>query len=339
MLAVTTRGDGSVELTDVPRPTIEASDDVIVRVTAAAICGTDLHFVRRPLLPPGATLGHEFLGVVDEVGPEVEHFSVGQRVLSKMFVSCGRCRACRTGNQPRCPGYQLFGGGVLGGGQAGYVRVPRADRTLSLLEESVSDAEALTLTDILPTAWEALERARFTSGETLSIIGSGPVGLLVAQVALARGAAQVYVVDFDETRLARAGDLGATPVMGGASAVEDVLRATGGRGVDIAVDAVGSVAAIETAQQVVAAGGSLALVGVVAQGDLGLKAEQIWTRHIDVLPVTGNPYTSNDLLEAMIRAGRIDPGSVIDHEAPLSAAVETYAAFADRQFTKAILRP
>lgn len=339
MLAVITHGDGSVRLEDVPRPTLVEPDDVVVKVTAAAVCGTDLHFVRHPMLPPGSALGHEFVGVVEEVGPSVRDFVEGQRVLSKMFVACGRCRACRSARQPQCERYQLFGGGELGGGQAEYVRVPRADTTLTSLADDTSDAAALTLTDILPTAWESLRRTSLSGGDTVAVVGSGPVGLLITQLSLAMGAAAVYVVDLDSTRLERAARLGAIPVLGGPDAAEEIVRVNRGQGVDIAFDAVGSAAAVGTAERALATGGSLGLVGVIAQGDLGLHAEQTWVRQLSILPVTGNPYVSSDPLATLIGAGRIDPGVVVDHEASLSAAVETYAAFGAREFVKPMLRP
>jgi alcohol dehydrogenase len=338
MLAVTTHGDGSVQLSDVERPELRDPHDALVRVTAAAICGTDLHFVNHPLLPPGSTLGHEFVGVVEEVGSVVRGIAPGQRALSKMFVACGRCRACLAGRQPQCVEYQLFGGGQLGGGQAEYVRVPRADTTLTVVDEDTSDASALTLTDILPTAWEALRRTGFRAGDTVAVIGSGPVGLLITQLALATGAADVYAVDFDDSRLERAARMGAVPVPGGPDAADEIARLNGRR-VDIAFDAVGSPSAVGTAERALASGGSLGLVGVMVQGDLGLSAEHTWARHLTVFPVTGNPYVAIDPLVSLIDAGRIDPGCVVDHGAPLSAAVETYAAFQARQFTKAVLRP
>jgi alcohol dehydrogenase len=339
MHAVVTRGDGTVNLIETPRPSIEHPEDAIVKVAAAAICGTDLHFVRHPFLPPTAPLGHEFLGTVVELGGSVRHLTPGERVLSKMFVACGRCRACRTGNQPRCPEYQLFGGGVLAGGQAEYVRVPRADFTLSSIGDEMSDSDALVLTDILPTAWEALERVSFQSGSTLAVVGGGPVGLLIAQLAKARGAAEVFVVDLDEKRLARAGEVGAVPIDGRGEAAERILELTGGLGTDAAVDAVGSMPAVATAMASVARGGTVGLVGVLLHGDLPLTAGNLWGRQVTVVPVTGNPYTANDALGAMIASGQISPGDVVDHEAPLEEAEQAYAAFMSRQVVKAILRP
>jgi alcohol dehydrogenase len=339
MLAVTTHGDGAVQLVDVERPEIIDPHDVLLKITAAAICGTDLHFVRHPMLPPGSILGHEFVGVIEEVGDGVRGFSLGQRVLSKMFVACGVCPACLAGRQPQCVEYQLFGGGQLDGGQAEYVRVPRADTTLSPVDADMSDASALVLTDILPTAYEALRKTEFKAGDTVAVIGSGPVGLLIGQLSLAAGAAAVYTVDVDSTRLERAGQLGATPVPGGPDAAEEIVRLNGGQRVDIAFDAVGSPAAVRTAERAVATGGRLGLVGVIAQGDLGLTAEETWVRSLTIVPITGNPYVSIDPLRALIRSGRIDPGIVIDHEANLSDAIDTYAEFQARKITKAILRP
>jgi 2-desacetyl-2-hydroxyethyl bacteriochlorophyllide A dehydrogenase len=339
MLAVVTQGNGAVEVTDAPKPTVVEPDDVIVKVTAAAVCGTDLHFVRHPFLPPALTLGHEFIGTVVETGTQVHHVTEGQRVLSKMFVACGRCKPCRTANQPRCAEYRLFGGGILDGGQAEYVRVPRADFTLSELDASVSDQDALVLTDILPTAWEALVKTGFQSGATVGVVGSGPVGLLIAQLALARGAAAVYLVDLDQRRLKQAEKLGAVPVPGGEGAAERVLELTGGNGVDVAIDAVGAIPAISTALACVALGGTVGLVGVLLDGDLPVTAQNLFGRQVTIVPVTGNPYAANDNLTTMITAGRIQPGIVIDHEAPLSAAAETYRSFMARDFVKTILRP
>jgi alcohol dehydrogenase len=338
MQAVITHGDGTVKLIDAPVPTIQHQDDVIVTVTGAAICGTDLHFVKAPFIPATTTLGHEFVGIVQDVGEGVSHVSPGDRVLSKMFVACGRCKACRTANQPRCTEYQLFGGGALHGGQAELVRVPRADSTLTVIGDEIRDADALVMTDILPTAWEALERVSLAAGATLTVVGGGPVGLLTAQLALARGAAQVYVVDLDNKRLARAADIGAVPVDGRTEAAERILELTGGLGTDAAIDAVGSAPALSTAMACVAFGGTVGLVGVLL-GEFPLSAGNIFGRQIDIVPVTGNPYVSNDQLGSMIASHRIAPGDVFDHEAPLADAEQAYEQFMARGFVKAILRP
>jgi 2-desacetyl-2-hydroxyethyl bacteriochlorophyllide A dehydrogenase len=339
MLAVTTSGNGSVEVREMPRPTIQDPGDAVLKVTAAAICGTDVHFVKQPFLPPDMTLGHEFIGTVVETAPDVHHVSVGDRVLSKMFVACGRCHACRTARQNRCERYQLFGGGVLHGGQAEYVRVPHADLTLTSLDDSVSDYDALVLTDILPTAWDALDRPGFQSGQTVAVVGGGPVGLLIAQLALARGAGKVYVLDLDDRRLKRAESLGAIPVQGGEGASRRLLELTGGRGVDLALDAVGAVPALETAMGSVAFGGSVGLVGVLLAGNLPFTAQNLFLRQVTVVPITGNPYVANDYLSALISSKRIAPGQVIDHEASLTDAVETYQGFIARDIVKAVLRP
>jgi alcohol dehydrogenase len=339
MKAVITVGDGTVRLVDVPQPTLELPDDAIVQVTAAAICGTDLHFVKDPVVPATTTLGHEFIGIVREVGDGVRHLAPGDRVLSKMFVACGRCKACRTANQPRCSEYQLFGGGALSGGQAEFVRVPRADFTLSPIGDEVRDADALAMTDILPTAWEALERVSMSGGDTLTIVGGGPVGLLTAQLALARGASQVYVVDLDDKRLARVAGIGAVPIDGRNGAAQRILELTGGIGTNAAIDAAGSAPALATALGSVALGGAVGLVGVLLGGPIPIDAVSIFRRQVDVVPITGNPYASNDALSAMIVSQRIAPGDVFDHEAPLAKAEETYASFIARDFVKAILRP
>ncbi|MGW0624744.1 alcohol dehydrogenase catalytic domain-containing protein, partial [Streptomyces sp. NPDC002765] len=247
MKAVVTKGDGSVEIADVAQPTLVEPDDVIVKVAAAAVCGTDLHFIGMPILSPTTPLGHEFIGEVVEVGSAVHGFALGQRVKSRMFVCCGHCVACLTGQQTKCPEYLLFGGpgpggGVLAGGQAEYVRIPHADRTLTSIVDGLSDVNALLLTDTLPTAWDAVTQTGSPAGKTFAVVGAGPVGQQVIACAYALGASAVYAVDLDDRRLAKAESLGAIPVSATGPAGEQIWNLAG-RGVDVAIDAVGSQAA------------------------------------------------------------------------------------------------
>jgi alcohol dehydrogenase len=340
MRGVTTRGDGAVELRDdLPKPELLDSADAILRVTAAAICGSDLHFIKTPAIAPSGPLGHEFIGIVESIGDGVRGLAIGDRVMSNMFVACGLCPECRRGHQTRCPEYKLFGSEPLAGGQAEFVRIPHADLVLTRLDDAVSEEDALVLTDILPTAWAAVENPGVGAGSSLAIVGAGPVGQLIAELALARGASSVFSVDFNEQRLSRAEALGAIPIRGGENAARAIIDANDGRGVDVAIDAVGSVNAAATAFESLRVGGCLGLVGIITEGLLPLEAIKVLAKQAVVMQIVGNPYTDNEVLIAMIRARRLSPGRVIERSYPLADALEAYRAFESREVVKAILRP
>lgn len=341
--AVVTDGDGTVNVVDVPAPEILEPGDVILHVTAAAICGTDVHFIKAPILGPDVPLGHEFLGIVHEVGPGVKHFAVGDRAKSRMFVSCGNCASCLSGGQIRCPEYALFGGpspsgAPLPGGQADFVRIPYADRTLTPIPEGVDDGVALLLTDTLPTAWEAVMRAGEPAGKSFTVVGAGPVGQQVIAVAYALGASIVYAVDLDDRRLDAAAALGAVPVSGNGDPGARILELTK-TGTDVAVDAVGSQGAIDTAMKAVTPGGVVALVGAMLSGVVTFNVEYLSHKGVDILPVMGNPYVSERNITPLLENGRLNLAGLVDLELPLEAAAEGYEAFASRRVNKVVLRP
>ena len=343
MKAVVTKGDGTVEIADLPEPAIQEPSDVILKVTAAAICATDLHFTRVPFLSPTTPLGHEFIGEVHEVGPSVKGLFKGQRVKSRMFVSCGRCVPCLTGQQARCPEYLLFGGpgpggGQLAGGQAELVRIPSADRTLTPIGEGMSDASALLLTDTLPTAWDAVTRSGPPAGKTYSVIGTGPVGQQAIAVALALGASAVYAVDLDDQRLAKAEALGAIPVAGGDSAGRQIFESAG-RGVDVAIEAVGAQAAIKTAMETVTVGGHVSIVGAILAGQVTFDVQDLIHKSVRVSPIMGNPYANEHLVTPLLASGRLSLSAVIDASVPLEDGVSAYERFAAREVNKIVLVP
>ncbi len=343
MRAVVTDGDGTVNVIDVPAPEVQEPGDVILRVTAAAICGTDIHFIKAPILGPDVPLGHEFLGEVQQVGPGVKNYAVGDRVKSRMFVSCGNCTSCLAGRQVRCPDYALFGGPSvsgppLPGGQAELVRIPYANRTLTPIPDGVDDGVALLLTDTLPTAWEAVMRAGEPAGKSFTVVGAGPVGQQVIAVAYALGASIVYAVDLDDRRLDAASALGAVPVSGEGDPGARILELTT-TGTDVAVDAVGSQGAIDTAMKAVAPGGAVALVGAMLSGAVTFGVEHLVHKGVDVLPVMGNPYVSERSITPLLKNGRLNLSGLVDLELPLEAAAEGYEAFASRRVNKVVLRP
>ena len=256
MKALTWQGLGEVTVEQVPDPVIQEPTDAIVRVTSTAICGSDLHLygVLAPYLKPGDILGHEFMGIVEEVGPQVGRLQVGDRVVVPFTISCGTCWMCSRGLYAQCEttqvreqgkGAALFGYtslyGSVPGGQAEYVRVPHADFGPIWLEPDHPDERYLYLSDILPTAWQGVKYADVPEGGSLAVLGLGPVGLLAVQVARHLGIEQVIGVDLVDERLAAARQRGAQVV--DYRDVDDVAEAlrelTDGRGPDSVLDAVG----------------------------------------------------------------------------------------------------
>jgi threonine dehydrogenase-like Zn-dependent dehydrogenase len=255
MKALTWHGIEDVRVTDVPDPTIAHTTDAIVRVTSTAICGSDLHLYRvlAPYLTPGDVLGHEFMGIVEEVGPEVATLDVGDRVVVPFNISCGRCWMCQRGLFAQCEttqntesgkGASLFGYtslyGSVPGGQAERVRVPHADFGPIVLPDEMPDERFLYLSDILPTAWQAVEYADVNGSDTLAVLGLGPVGQLAVRSALYRGVGRVIGVDLVADRIEKARASGAEVVDASQTDVAQALRdLTEGRGPDAVIDAVG----------------------------------------------------------------------------------------------------
>jgi threonine dehydrogenase-like Zn-dependent dehydrogenase len=256
MRALTWQAKGKVEVQEVPDPRIEAPTDAIVRVMSTAICGSDLHLynVLAPYLKPGDVLGHEFMGIVEEVGPDARNLSVGDRVVVPFNISCGQCWMCQHGLQSQCEttqvkdqgkGAALFGYtslyGAVPGGQAEYVRVPQAQYGPLKVPEDGADERYLYLSDILPTGWQAVKYADVAPGSTLAVIGLGPVGQMSCRAAFQMGAERVIGVDLLPERLDLARRFGVETI--DLREVEDVPAAimdlTAGRGADSVVDAVG----------------------------------------------------------------------------------------------------
>lgn len=255
MRAVVFRGIGDIRLEEVPEPKLKAETDAIVRLTASAICGTDLHMVRGtlPNMKPGTVLGHEGVGIVEEVGSDVRNLSVGDRVVIPSTIACGCCSYCRAGYFSQCDkanpngsqaGTAFFGGpadtGPFDGLQAEYARVPFANVGLVKIPPNVSDDQALLLSDIFPTGYFGAKLAEIKPGDTVAVFGCGPVGQFAIASALLLGAGRVFAIDSVPSRLAAAKAQGAEIVdFEAEDPVEAIRRLTGGIGVDRAIDAVG----------------------------------------------------------------------------------------------------
>lgn len=347
MRGVVWRGPETVEVDDsLPDPRIEHPRDAIVRVTLSAICGTDLHPYRGEIdsFRPGTVLGHEFVGVVEDVGEEGGWVRPGERVLASDVIACGRCWYCNVGLHYQCEHVSLFGyGDVVGpyvpGGQAERVRVPFADVVLSPIPPILADEQILLVGDVLTTGYSCAAKGRIAPGATVAVVGFGPVGACAAMSALLLGAARVLAVDPDESRMRLAERVGAVPCGYGHGAGEQVREETGGRGADVVLEAVGSDGALLTALDLVRAGGTVVAAGAHASEATPFPARMAFDKELTLSFAVGDPIATRDALVPLVSAGRLDPAAVISHRMPLEHAVEAYAAFDRREATKVVLRP
>jgi len=337
-------GPGDVRVVDVPKPQLQGGEDVILRVTRAAVCGSDLHLLhgKIPQLAPGTVLGHEFVGVVEEVGPAVRRLRVGQRCAAAMFVACGRCPQCWAGRHPRCAEYAMFGMGDLmgglAGGQAEYVRVPLAEMTLCPIPDTMADEAALFTGDILATAYTACEQSAMGPGDLVAVVGAGPVGLLTVACARLFGPARVFAVDPIPERRELARQLGAWPIdPADGDPIATLRQLSGGSRADVVIEAVGNQAALELAWRLAATGATLALVGILVDEPWPQSAGQAWLRNLTIRTVVGQPYRHRQTLLRLIESGVLQPQSIISQSVPLSQATEAYAAMDARRTLKPVL--
>src|SRR5689334_3132745 len=271
MRAVTFQAPGEVQLDEVAEPELLAPDDAIVRVEASGICGSDLHIYHgRVQIEPGFIIGHEFVGEVVAAGDEVSGVSVGDRVLGTYSTACGECFFCRREEFHKCDQARVYGHGAtlgsLQGAQAEQVLVPHANLSLRRVPEGVSDEVALFAGDVMGTAFHAIDSRPLAEGETAAILGMGPVGLCAVQVAKAAGASEVIAIDTVEDRLTMAESFGATPIhLTEGDPRGEVKKLTEGRGVDLAVDAVGHPDALDLALRLARKAGTVSATGVYAE--------------------------------------------------------------------------
>ena len=344
MKALVYGGPGVKTWTDVPDPQILRSTDAIVQIDTTTICGTDLHILKGdvPAVTPGRILGHEGVGTVVAVGESVESISVGQRVLISCIKSCGHCANCKTGLYSHCLGDEgrsgigwVFGH-LIDGTQAELVRVPYADNSLYPLPESVTNGEAVMLSDILPTGFEiGVQYGQVAPGDVVAVIGAGPVGLAAIATAGLHGAGAIVAVDLDENRLEQAKTFGATHTVrsGRPEWRDEVLALTDGAGVDVAIEAVGIPDTFTMATEIVRPGGHLANVGVHGK-PVPLHVENLWIQNISISMGLVNTNTTPMLLKLVtqhkiaaerLATHRFDFDHVMDAYDTFSRAAETHA--------------
>ena len=333
MRAVVLEGPGTVSVQDVPDAGLLGPASAVVRVDATAICGSDLHLYHGQGGAPGTRLGPEFVGTVEEVGPDVRTVSRGDRVLVSGVIGCGRCPDCLARDPGVCRnnGLAVFGTGALHGGQAEAVSVPGIDVFSLAVPEALTTEQAVLLTDILPTGFLGAMRADIRPGSTVVVIGAGPVGVLAAQCAQLFGPSRVLVVDKVVDRLERVARLGAEPVDASTGdTVALVQELTGGRGAESVIEAVGADQTVSDAIMCAAPGGTISVIGV----NLGMAfpfpmALALMRRLTFRVTLASIPGTWDSLVP-LIESGRLHPEDVFTHRLPLSAAAEAYRIFDSR---------
>jgi threonine dehydrogenase-like Zn-dependent dehydrogenase len=345
MRALRLMGPRELVLDEVPDPQIKDPKNAVLKVTKTAICGADLipYWGYVPGWEWGTTMGHEFVGVVKEVGSGVSQIKSGDRVMCSSMTSCGVCWACRNGMQPQCENRALFGfSGAyprLDGGQADMVLIPNADRDLWILPAAVSDDAGVFVSDILSTAYRGLARANVKLGDNVVVVGCGPVGLMTILVARLT-AGQVIAVDTVGARLAQAKALGAKVVDASAQdAVAVVMELTGGRGAEAVIEAAGSVPALQSALQMARVRGSVSVIGAHFEPDFPLDAGAMFAKETTLTVSIGSPTDDREAVLDLIRLGRVDPVPTISHRMKLDEAPEAYRLFEAREATKVVMTP
>jgi alcohol dehydrogenase len=339
MKALVYLGPANKALQEHAPPQITAPTDAIVKITRTTICGTDLHILKGdvPTCQPGRILGHEGVGIITQVGSAVTAFKVGDHVLISCISSCGKCQYCRKLMYSHC----TTGGWILGhkidGTQAEFVRIPHADNSLYPIPAGADEEALVMLSDILPTGFECgVLNGKVQPGSSVAIVGSGPIGLAALLTAQFYSPARIIMIDLDDNRLEVAKRFGATSAINSSDgkAVATLMKLTDGQGVDTAIEAVGIPATFELCQQIVAAGGTIANIGVHGT-KVDLHLENLWDRNITITTRLVDTVSTSMLLNT-VQSQKIDPKLLVTHRFKLDHILDAYETFAHAATTHAL---
>jgi alcohol dehydrogenase len=339
MKALVYLAPGKKALDERPKPDITAPTDAIVKIVKTTICGTDLHILKGdlPTCKPPRILGHEGVGIVDKVGSAVTAFKQGDRVLISCISACGKCTYCRKQMYSHCTTGGWILGNTIDDTQAEFVRIPHADNSLYPIPEGADEEALVMLSDILPTGFECgVLNGKVQPGCTVAIVGSGPIGLAALLTAQLYSPAEIVMIDLDDNRLGVAKRFGATAAINSTDgeAVAKLMKMTGGRGVDTAIEAVGIPATFEMCEQIVTPGGTIANIGVHGK-QVALHLERLWDRNIDITTRLVDTASTPMLLN-IVRSHKIDPKLLITHHFKLDNIVDAYETFGHAAETKAL---
>src|SRR5471032_2496287 len=339
MKALVYQGPGKKSLEDRPKPAITAPTDAIVKVSKTTICGTDLHILKGDVATcqPGRILGHEGVGIIEQVGSAVTAFKPGDHVLISCISSCGKCAYCRKQMYSHCSTGGWILGNSIDGTQAEYVRIPYADTSLYPIPAGADEEALVMLSDILPTGFECgVLNGKVQPGSTVAIVGSGPIGLATLLTAQFYSPAEIIMIDLDDNRLQVAKTFGATACVNNASGdpVAEIMKLTGGIGVDCAIEAVGIPATFELCEKIIAPGGTIANIGVHGV-KVDLHMEALWDRNITITTRLVATVSTTMLLKT-VRSGRLEAGKLITHHFALNDVLKAYETFSQAADTHAL---
>ena len=338
MNALIYHGPARKTWTSAPTPKIQQPTDAIVKMVKTTICGTDLHILKGdvPTVTEGRILGHEGIGVVEEVGQAVSNFKNGDRVLISCITSCGKCEYCKRQMYSHCQSGGWILGHLIDGTQADYVRIPHADNSLYHVPAGADEEALVMLSDILPTGFEiGVLYGAVKPGDVVAIVGAGPVGLAALLTAQFYSPARVIVIDIDPARLAFARKFGATDVINSSDTnVAEAVRQSTKDGVDVAIEAVGVRQTFDICQSIVRPGGHIANVGVHGKS-VDLQLQKLWIQNITLTTGLVNTNTTPMLLKT-VESKKLQPKSLITHRFTFNEFLQAYDVFSNAAKEKAL---
>ena len=339
MKALVYHGPGKKAWEDKPVPTIKAPTDAIVKILKTTICGTDLHIMKGdvPTVTDGRIIGHEGVGIIEEVGKGVTNFKKGDHVIISCITSCGKCEYCKKGMYSHCEDGGWILGNMIDGTQAEFVRIPHADNSLYPIPAGADEEALVMLSDILPTGFECgVLNGQVKPGDTVAIVGAGPIGLAALLTAQFYSPAEIILIDMDENRLEVAKTFGATQTInsGVVNAIDKIKSLTNGKGVDVAIEAVGVPATFELCQEIIAPGGHIANIGVHGKS-VTLHLEKLWSQNVTITTRLVDTVTTPLLLKT-VQSKKLQPNQLITHHFKLSDIVNAYETFGNAAREKAL---
>lgn len=339
MKALVYHGPGKKAWEDKPKPVLAKPTDAIVKILKTTICGTDLHIMKGdvPTVTNGRIIGHEGVGIIEEVGISVSNFKKGDHVIISCITSCGKCEYCKKGMYSHCTDGGWILGNLIDGTQAEYVRIPHADNSLYPIPAGADEEALVMLSDILPTGFECgVLNGQVKPGDTIAIVGAGPIGLATLLTSLFYTPAEIIVIDLDDNRLNVAKTFGATETINSSDgkAIEKLMNLTNGKGVDVAIEAVGVPATFELCEAIVTAGGHIANIGVHGKSVV-LHLETLWSKNITITTRLVDTITT-PMLFRNVQSKKLQPKKLITHHFKLSQVMEAYDTFGNAANEKAL---
>jgi len=339
MKALVYHGAGKKAWEEKPKPTINEPTDAIVKILKTTICGTDLHIMKGdvPAVTDGRIIGHEGVGIITEIGNSVTNFNIGDHVIISCITSCGKCEFCKKAMYSHCEKGGWILGNLIDGCQAEFVRIPYADNSLYHIPADADEEALVMLSDILPTGFECgVLNGKVKPGDSIAIVGAGPIGMAALLTSQFFSPAEIIMIDLDDNRLNVAKTFGATHIINSSDgkAVENIMKLTNNRGVDTAIEAVGTAATFELCESIVAAGGHLANIGVHGKS-VTLHMETLWSHNITITTRLVDTVTTPMLLKT-VQSKKIEPDKLITHRFKLDQIIEAYETFGNAGKEKAL---